>query len=87
MQRLTIDNAPECLAEALNVHGALVIAVAHNGCIQVASTANLNHQAVVGHLALAIHAVLSDHDARVLAGEAGEQARDLFENLANGARQ
>lgn len=81
---MTPENVPEIITDALGIEGAIVICVLPHDCIQVLSTANLNHAKATQMLALAIHAVLSDHDTRVLAGEAGEAARDLFEGLANG---
>lgn len=86
-EAIDITNVADAVREALSTRGAIVIAVHDNDVIQVSTTDNLNHTKVVLNLALAVHAVLADHDARVLQGEAGEAARDLFESLANGAPQ
>lgn len=84
---IDIGNVADAVTDALGCHASIVVAIHDNDTIQVSTTKNINHAKVVQNLALAIHAVLSDHDVRVLAGEAGEAARDLFESLQNGAQQ
>lgn len=84
---MTPENVPEIITDALGLEGSIVVCVLPHDCIQVLSTGNINHAKATQMLALAIHAVLSDHDNRVLAGEAGAAARDLFEGLANGELQ
>lgn len=85
MTPMTVDDAAEIVAAQLGCHGAIVIPVNADGTIVVCTTPNLNHAAAVQHLAVGIHAVLSDHDHRVMKGEAGDAARDLFERLGYGA--
>lgn len=85
MTPISIANIADATAEALRCRATIVIAIHADDTIQVAATDNINHTTIILNLGLAAHAVLSDHDARVLAGEAGQAARDLFETLANGA--
>jgi len=67
----------EWCALATNQPSAIVISVAANGDIGI-EVHGLNHQRATLALATAIHAVLSQHDAQVLAGAAGSEAQARF---------
>ena len=79
-----VEKGPTLAEWAAFVSGqpsAIIVAVAENGDIRI-ETHNLNHQRATLALATAIHAVLSQHDAAVLAGAAGPEAQSRFAEMA-----
>lgn len=79
---LTLDNAPDFVAMGIGVPFAIVIGRLPNGDIMV--NHNLpEHRQVVEALAVAIHAVMSQHDEQILAGRAGAAAQKRFEDMRN----
>lgn len=79
---LSIENAPDVLAVGLSVPGAMVIGRHANGDI-ILNFTGMDHRTAVEALAVAIHAVMSEHDRQVLQGRAGAAAQKRFEDLRN----
>lgn len=77
---LTIENAPDVLAVALKLPAAMVIGRHANGDV-IVNFSGMDHRSAVEALAVAIHAVMSEHDRQILEGRAGAAAQKRFEEL------
>lgn len=73
-----INDLPEECAKALGLPGAIVIGVMASGDIVIHFHGIDSHMDAVQKLAVAIHAVMGDHDRAVLNGAAGAEAQARF---------
>lgn len=77
---LTLNNIGQFVCDTLQVPGCIVLTSNSDGTIGFTGS-GVNNIRANEMLSVGIHINLSQHDARVLAGLAGKEAREAFEAI------
>lgn len=80
---LHLGNVAQAICHKLRVPGAVVLVLNDDGTIGM-SAQGVNHFKANELLSVGIHFNLMQHDQQVLAGAAGEHAREVAQHLADG---
>ena len=79
MIKITPQNAPLAVCEALDVAATIVVTVSADGSVDI-NSCGMDHTMVISTLALAIHTSFSQHDD-LIRQEVERQTADLFNSL------
>ena len=69
--------------ERLGARSAVLLTQDENGVVTLYSSGGMTHAEINGVLSVGIHINLSDHDAQVLDGAAGQDARRIAESITH----